>query len=107
MKWVLAAILFIMVMTFSFSDAYGINVDNSRSDGRVTATATDRSDSYDIGHSPADDPNDGEGTDGEACAPNTDGPGDSNIPVPEPATLFILASGLVVIYAARLGRRQK
>ncbi len=107
LKWVLAAVIFIMVMTVTFSDVHGINVDNSRSDGRVTEKATDRSDSYDIGDNPADDPNDCEGATGDVSDTSNDVPGDSNLPVPEPATLIILASGLAVLYAARFGKKQR
>ncbi len=107
LKWVLAAILFVMVMTITFSDVHGINVDNSRSDSRVTSTATDHSDSYDIGDNPADDTNDCESGGGTMVDPANDLPGDSNLPVPEPTTLIILASGLAVIYAARFGKRQR
>ena len=107
LKWVLAAVIFIMVMTITFSDVHGINVDNSRSDGRVTETATDRNDSYDIGDDPADESNDCEGGTGDVTDTSSDRPGDSNLPVPEPTTLIILASGLAVIYAARFGKKQR
>jgi hypothetical protein len=93
-------------MTITFSDVYGINVDNSRSESRLTNGATDNSGSYNIDDNPADDPKDSTGTGDDASGPSGNSPGDSNLPVPEPTTLIVLASGLVVIYAARFGKRQ-
>ena len=107
MKWVLAAIIFILVMTVTFSDVHGINVDNSKTGDRATTTATDRSDLYDIGDNPTDQPNDCDGIGGTVDDTSNDRPGDANLPVPEPTTLIILGSGLAIIYAARFGKKQK
>jgi hypothetical protein len=107
LKWVLAAIIFIVAMTITFSDVSGINVANTQSDSKVTEKANDRNDSYDIGDDPTDEPNDDVGEGGGVSDPSNDSPGDSKLPVPEPATLIILASGLAVLYAARFGKKQK
>ena len=72
-KWILAFVVFVLVMTVTFDDVYGINTD------RTDQQPPDYVDHGSTGTSPPPE-------------------------VPEPATLILLASGLV---ALRLMHRKK
>jgi hypothetical protein len=83
MKWIVAMIVFVLVMGVTFSNVYGFGRDNVNQPGG--------NDHH--GNRPGGGNNDGGGGCGnDDPTPNA---------VPEPGTLILLASGLSALYAAR------
>ncbi len=81
-KWLVAMILFILVMSVTWTDVYGVG----HADGTARSTAT-------FDNATADN-----GTDAGTQPPRA---------VPEPATLILLGSGLSALYIARRRRNSQ
>lgn len=90
MKWVIAAILFIAVMTFTLSEVNGYPV-NQRQGGQNNSANDDNSISRST-NSGSDDTTQGSPEKGTSV-------------VPEPGTLLLMATGLGAIYIFRKARR--
>ncbi len=90
LKWVIAAILFIAVMTFTMSEVNGYPVSPKPSDGNSSAN-TDYS-------APTTD---NSGNDGA----NNRTPEKGTTVVPEPGTLLLMATGLGAFYIFRKTRK--
>ena len=93
-KWLLAFVVFILVMSITFSDVYGIQVNTSQ-DNSAEAASTSNEVSFEDVQSTQ-----------ESSTPPDEGPGSSTVPVPEPMTLILVAGGLTAIYAARRLRQK-
>jgi|WetSurMetagenome_2_1015567.scaffolds.fasta_scaffold1320904_1 hypothetical protein len=81
MKWVVAVIVFALVMGITFSNVYGFGRDDVNQPGN---------DDHHGNH-----PGDGNHNGGGGCG------NDNPTAVPEPGTLILLAGGLSALYAAR------
>ena len=90
MKWVIAAILFIAVMTFTLSEVNGYPVSPKSSDQNNSST-----DEYSVSS------DNSSGADGS----NDPAPARSSSVVPEPGTLLLMATGLGAVYIFRKARK--
>ena len=81
LKWLFALVIFVLAMTVTFSDVYGIDKNTTANSGGGN-TVGDKS----------DDSNGGLTTGNDNPAPTA---------VPEPSTFILLASGLGALYAVR------
>jgi len=94
LKWILALVVFVLAMTITFDDVYGVYVPGNSNDGtgqQTTGTGPDGFDIYD-----QDRPDGQTGTDD-----------DPPPEVPEPATLILLGSGLAAMHALRRRNKNK
>ncbi|MEW5795783.1 MAG: PEP-CTERM sorting domain-containing protein [Candidatus Zixiibacteriota bacterium] len=96
LKWVVALIVFMLVMGITFTDVYGKDKEPGKKPGQ--------------GDHGRDRPGHGNGG-GNHGNPGDSLPPDDNIPtptpVPEPGTLILLAGGLGGLYAARRLRKKR
>ncbi|MDF1545613.1 MAG: PEP-CTERM sorting domain-containing protein [bacterium] len=93
-KWLLAILIFMLVMSVTFSDVHGFQV-NSSNDNSEQAAKTNNEVSYsDVKPNP------------DNSLPPEDNPGSSTMPVPEPGTLVMVIGGLTAIYTARRLRQR-
>jgi len=79
LKWLLGAIIFVLILTVTFDNVYGVGVPSGSNDGTNS-----------VQQAPA-------GTDGSESTPPPE--------VPEPATLLLLVSGLGALHLIQ--RRKK
>ncbi len=96
MVWIVGAVLFILVLGMTFTDVYGFNIPNSKPNPDQTRISqqqpgqnnhSDR-DEYQRNDNPLPDPPDG-------------------TPIPEPATILLLAGGLGLGYLKSLRKNKK
>ncbi len=86
LKWIMALLIFVFGMTFTFEDVNGFNLNSNGNNATDTTGALKTSVDFTLDENP---PNSG---------------GGSPAVVPEPATLLLLASGLGALYAVRKKR---
>lgn len=100
-KFILAFIIFILGLTITFDDVYGINVPSS-ADKAYTEYQSDKIESTDDFNN-YESRQDGEDYQSDL---STDDPSNDVVPtsVPEPSTIILIASGLGII---RLATRKK
>lgn len=98
LKWMLAIIVFMLAMSVTFDDVYGIQVSNTG----PSSTGSQTTESYDVTNSATD----AEATEGSFQDTNPI----STVavaPVPEPSSLILIAMGLGSMYAMRSRRKIK
>ena len=94
LKWIIALMVFALVMGVTFSDVYGMGRDHGGKPG----------DNHQHGDHHGGNPHNGGGDNGGGSGGN-DNP--SPTATPEPGTLVLLAGGLSALYVARRMKKDK
>jgi len=98
LKWMLAIIVFMLAMSVTFDDVYGIQVSNKG----PASTNTEATESYDVTNSATDvGMTEGDFQDTNPISTT------AVAPVPEPTSLVLIAMGLGSMYAMRSRRKVK
>jgi hypothetical protein len=94
-KWIVAALAFLVVMSITFADVYGITVPNKPGDGKGKDPKPNHGKKFDQTDQ-----------DGRGFKPDP-GPNPNPTPTPEPGTLVLMGIGLGAAAVARKFKQAK